>query len=288
MRRPVETESAAVPLRMAPRLPVPLRPMTLSDLLDGPFRVIKAEPRTVFGIAAAILIPTDLVAAFLQRNTLHPTGFTNGAFAGAGIFGSGGDFLALIAAGLLQALALFFLGGALARLVTAWYAGGDLTAGEALRATFHRGWVLFGAFLILLPVKAISYVLCYFPVIAVVTLFSVTAPIIVVEGLTPIAAAKRSWRLVARRFWPCVLTIVVATIGANVLTTVFSLLPLLVVAVLPSPFDWIGIGVVHAAVGMLVTTALVSVAVLLYVDLRIRTEGLDIELEAADAFHHGP
>ena len=35
---------------------------------------------------------------------------------------------------------------------------------------------------------------------------------------------------------------------------------------------------------MVVTTALVSMSVLLYLDLRIRTEGLDIELQAADAF----
>ena len=38
---------------------------------------------------------------------------------------------------------------------------------------------------------------------------------------------------------------------------------------------------------MVVTTALVSVSVLLYLDLRIRTEGLDLELDAADAFAHG-
>ncbi len=261
--------------------------MTLSDLLDGPFRVIKSKPRTVFAIAAAILIPTDLVGAFLQRHTLQANAFGGNVLTGTTFFSSGGDLLALVVAAMLQAAALFFLGGALARLLSAWYAGGDLTAGQALRASFSRGWALIGAFLLLFPVKVVSYALCYFPVIATVTLFSLTAPAIVVEGLGPIAGARRSWRLVWRRFWPCVLTIVVATFGATVLTSVFAFIPLAAAQLLPAPLDWIAMGIIRAAVGMLVTTALVSVSVLLYLDLRIRTEGLDIELEAADAFRHG-
>ncbi len=55
-------------------------------------------------------------------------------------------------------------------------------------------------------------------------------------------------------------------------------------ALLPPPFDWLTTAVISAAVSMVVTTALVSMSVLLYLDLRIRTEGLDIELHAADAF----
>jgi hypothetical protein len=281
-----EDAAGGADARPAPRLPVPLRPMTLSDLLDGPFRVIKSKPRTVFGIAAAILIPTDLVGAFLQRNTVHASVFSGSVLTGTTLFSSGGDLLALVVSGMLQAAALFFLGGALARLLSAWYAGGDLTAGQALRASFSRGWALIGAFLLLFPVKVASYAACYFPVIATVTLFSVTAPAIVIEGLGPIAGAARSWRLVWRRFWPSVLTIVVATFGSNILTSVFSFIPLGLAQLLPGPLDWIAVGVVQAAIAMLVTTALVSVAVLLYLDLRIRTEGLDIELDAADAFRH--
>ena len=41
--------------------------MTMPDLLDGSFAVIKARPRTVFAIAAAVLIPFHLLSAFLQR-----------------------------------------------------------------------------------------------------------------------------------------------------------------------------------------------------------------------------
>ena len=42
---------------------------------------------------------------------------------------------------------------------------------------------------------------CGFPALAVMTWFLVTAPVIGAEGLGPIAAMRRSARLVSRRFW---------------------------------------------------------------------------------------
>ena len=76
--------------------------------------------------------------------------------------------------------------------------------------------------------------------------------------------------------------------GAYVLTNIFSTVPEVLTSLLPAPFNWLARGMVGALVSMVVTTALVSVAVLLYLDLRIRTEGLDLELEAADVFtRHG-
>ena len=64
-------------------------------------------------------------------------------------------------------------------------------------------------------------------------------------------------------------------------------MPEYLAGLLPAPFDWMATGIVSAAVSMVVTTALVSMSVLLYLDLRIRTEGLDIELQAAECVRPG-
>jgi hypothetical protein len=262
--------------------------MTISDLLDGAFRVIKSRPRTVFGIAGAILVPVYLVGAFLQRDILRDSTY------GLPSVGAGGlvtltpnDLLGSAAAALLAAAALFLLGGALGRLITAWYAGGDLSAGEALAASFRRAPALLVAFVVLLPLKIIGYAVEEVGALFPVTLFAVTAPVITVEGLGPIAGARRSWRLVTRRFWPCLLVIFVGAIGSSVLTFALGLIPDALASLLPGPLDWIVAGAARGAVAMVVTTALVSLSVLLYLDLRIRTEGLDLELDAADAFSHG-
>jgi hypothetical protein len=260
--------------------------MTLSDLLDGAFRVIKARPRTVFGIAAAILVPVYLLGAFLQRDVLRSSSVFPTFGGGSLATFTPGALLGSAAARLIEAAALFLLGGALGRLISAWYAGGDLSATEALGAAMRRSPALLAAFALLLPLKVMGYLVEEVGALVPVTLFVVTAPVIVIEGLGPIAGAGRSWRLVARRFWWCVLVVLVATIGSTVLSLVLGVVPELLATLLPSPFNWIASGAAQAAVAMVVTTALTSLSVLLYLDLRIRTEGLDIELDAADAFAH--
>jgi hypothetical protein len=71
-----------------PMLPVPLKPLTLSDLLDGSWAIIKARPKTVFLITAAIVIPVQVVVALLQRGLAKSvdftTLFTNSSFSSSG------------------------------------------------------------------------------------------------------------------------------------------------------------------------------------------------------------
>ena len=43
-----------------PRLPIPLRPMTHIDKLDGGFAIVKANPRVVLALSAAIVLPAAL------------------------------------------------------------------------------------------------------------------------------------------------------------------------------------------------------------------------------------
>ena len=150
---------AAAPVR----LPVPMRPMTMPDLLDGSFAVIKARPKTVFTIAAAILIPFHLLSAFLQRGLTGfslTTGFGQQGTTTASTASQVGALLLGYLGVALVTLAPFFLGGALAKVVAAWYAGSDLSAGDALRATWQRAPALVGAYLVLLPLKVLGLMAC--------------------------------------------------------------------------------------------------------------------------------
>ena len=55
--------------------PLPLHPMMFSDLLDGSFRLLKANLSAIVLVAAVFLIPVNLVAAFFQRDLLGGYGF---------------------------------------------------------------------------------------------------------------------------------------------------------------------------------------------------------------------
>jgi hypothetical protein len=240
--------------------------MTLSDRLDGAFRVIKVRPRTVLGVAAVILVPVSMLGAFAGRH--------------ASLDDPASEIVPIV----LNSLAPFFLGGALAHLVTGWYADRQPDARAALRASFGRWLPLLGAYLLLLPVKAASLVACGIPAVFVIPLLSMTAPAIVVEGLGPFAAARRSWRLGARRLGATIGTVLAASVAILMLSLLLSLFVAALATALASPWNWILAGALRGGVALVFTTALVSVSILLYLDLRIRTEGLDLELAATDAF----
>ena len=268
-----------------PRLPVPLRAMTATDIIDGAWAVIKARPKTVFAITAMIILPTEVLAALAAQGSaafldVFASSFDTGRSSGPLALGSAG----VIIAELLQNLAPFFLGAALARLVSSWYAGGDMTARQAVVAAFRKAPALLGAFAILIPVKLLGWLTCGIGLIFILPLIMVTAPAIVIEDLGPIAGPKRAFDLARRRYWPCVGVWALALIVELVVNLALSLVPTIVAAFTPGAVAPIvaGAGTVFAA--FITKPFMVGVAVLLYLDLRVRTEGLDLELEANAAF----
>jgi hypothetical protein len=268
--------------------PLPFGPMTLSDLLDGAFVVIRHRPRAVLGAAAAVVVPLQVIAVLVQRAVVDTDELATVLTGGPLLPGAtGGTFVGALVVGLLQSLLLFFLGAVVATFVSAWYAGDEVDGRQALRASVSHSGALVAAWLLLTPLKAVSYALCVLPLAVTVTFFALTAPAIVVERLGPIAGIKRSAQLVSRQFWRCLGIVLLSALVESVLQSALTIIPTIVAVLVPESIGWILLAVGQAAAGLLTLTALVAVSVLLYFDLRMRTEGLDIELRARDAYAAG-
>ena len=113
--------------------------------------------------------------------------------------------------------------------------------------------------------------------------FSLAAPVVVLERLGPVNALRRSWRLAAGSFW--------RLFGIFLLTVIIVFVAALVLQI---PFDigrhFLGqtsvAGIILAGVGGIIVGAitrpvLAGVTVLLYLDMRMRKEGLDLVLRDA-------
>jgi hypothetical protein len=274
--------------------PLPLHPMTFGDVLDGAFKLLKANLRTIVLVSAVFLVPVNLLAAFFQRDLLggyslfrlldDPSLAEEAASAGA----SNAALLGTLIAVLASILVTPFVGGAISRVVAASYLGDQLGPGPAIRVTGRRFLALFGAFLFTLLVKGVGVLFCLVGVLVPMTLFLVTTPAVMVEELGPIPAMARSVTLVRPRFWPvmgmAVVSGLLASFLGNLLATPFAF------AALAIGYRW---GWILVAVGgvlpALVTTPFVAiVATLVYFDLRIRNEGLDLQLMAAELARGAP
>jgi flagellar biosynthesis protein FlhB len=278
-----ETPRAKAPIR----LPVALRPMTMSDLLDGAFAIIKSRPAAVFGVSAAIVIPFQILQAWLSRGLVSSNSLTtifNQPTSSNGVRQQNVDALNAYIGLTLGTLAVFLVGCALAKLVSTWYAGGDATAGDALRATVRILPAALAAWALLLIPLAMSLAAVCVGWFFVDPFVIAVAPILMIEKVGPIKAISRSFSLVTRRYLMVTGANALATVMALIADRVLTLLPDLLAGLVGAPWNWIITAVGNSIVSLLLIPAVAGVAILLYLDLRVRTEGLDIELQATDTF----
>lgn len=278
---PVGASTAAVP-------ELSLHPMTVADILDGSFSIVKARPARILGITALFVVPVHLFAAFMQRNALGGTSVfdlldsEDPAVVAEANRTEGGEILAGILVWVIPALALMFVAAAIARLVGAWSAGHDVRAGDLLRTVGRKSWTLVAAFVLVHLAEAISLLGCYVGAIFVMPLFAVTAPVVGAEGLGPLRAMRRAVNLASRRYWPVLGIAWLIGITAFLLTYALGGLPQFLAAWFGTDVAWPLLAAGNILGAVISTPFVAGATVLLYLDLRIRSEGLDLEMSARE------
>lgn len=306
--------------------PLPLHPMTIGDIFDGAFKLLKANARSIFVIVLVLMGPAQVLAGYATRGFLGGESFFN-AFSDPTVLESTAESpglletLASFLASFLQLLLLPFIGGAISRVVAASYLGEELAPGPALRSVFRRGWSLFAAFVlvhlaemlafIVFGIAAVSLfavgafagsggegaavlgVLTFMAMmvlgglwaLAAMPLFVVVAPAVVVEDLGPIRACRRSIELVRRRYWAVLGLALLSGLIASMLGNILAAGPQLLAFAIGFEWGWIIIAAAGILVSLVVTPFVAIVATLIYFDLRIRNEGFDLAVIAANLDH---
>jgi hypothetical protein len=274
--------------------PLPLHPMTFGDILDGAFKLLKANLRTIVLVSAVFLIPVNLVAAFFQRDLLGGYGLLQLANDPSLVdeAANTGPSNALLLGTVIAAFASFlitpFIGGAVSRVVASSYLGEELGPEPVIRATGRRFLALLGAFFFAFLLKVVGALFCLVGALVPMTFFLVTTPAVMVEELGPIQAMARSVTLVRTRFWAVMGIGVLSGLLASVLEWILSWPFGIVVSVIGFRWGWI-LSAIGEILPALVTMPLVAiVATLVYFDLRIRNEGFDLQMIAAELARGAP
>lgn len=297
---------------------VALRPLGVGELLDGALGLIRSNPKTVLGLAAAVSAISAVLQtigmwasyAILGINSLDLSA-TNPDVEGqltASLASTAIQIVPALVAALLQVVA----GGLFMVLVGAAVLGRKLDAGATWALLRPRLLGLLGLSLLVAVVSlAFFAVLIGVVVAAGMTLggvgvllgliFAVAAglagafvyvrlalasPALVIEARSPVGALQRSWKLVTGSFWRVLGILLLAAIIVNVLTTVVTVpfLTVAMVATAASEAMWpviLATGVATLITGIVTLPFSSAVTGLLYTDLRMRREALDIELISA-------
>jgi hypothetical protein len=285
-----------------------LKAMSVAELLDETIRLYRHNFLTFVGIVALLQVPmtilsTVLSAYFSQRyltvlqglrqpGTMPSDAFMRGYFLFIGV---------ILLVSVVDTLVVYnLLTAALAKAISNRYLGETVSIGSAYRYVLGRFWSLLGALLMLLLITfgivAIPVVLALvLPCLGIIGLlvalvllvlinvrlaFIVQA--VVLEHKTARGALSRSWDLIKGYGW--------RTFGVFILLRIFALLlvsgPSYAVQFGMQSIDVslaiqvVISGVLTITLSTLYTPIELAGMTLLYYDLCIRKEGLDLELQA--------
>lgn len=281
-------------------------PLSIGDIVDRAFRIYRARFKPMVLTALAILVPLAFVTAALNylatAQAMDMDSLGVGETLGSGL------------ASILVAV-VTWLGQGLAELALTYHALAalrdvPLKPGESISSAGSRlgSWLgmsllrglayaaMFGV--ILFPTVLIAVIsdsnpdfaiaLCLVPllmlgVVALVlflqTRWVVSTPGLVVEGLGATGSLGRSWGLTQRKFWRSFAVMVVLGVIALVVLTLPTFVVQMFALALASDMS------LPAAIGTFLSTAIgalfvpltAAAYVVLYYDLRVRQESLDLE-----------
>jgi hypothetical protein len=266
---------------MEPKLSAPaplrLRPLEIGDLLDETFRIYRRHFLLFAGISVILAIPSGALAAFvvaLFSNFLQSANTT-----AAPDFNSLVTLLVVYAAGYLVNLLLSpFTYGAVIYAACESAQGRSVTIWGALRGVLRRYFAILG-YLFLVGLMGLMF--CLFPLwIWIWVGWVAVLPVMFVENASLGQAMGRSWRLVEGRWWRTflilllvgLLWLVVEIALAGFLSLANGLLAIVVSQYVALAISQ-GVSVIVSALAIPVFQIAI---VLIYFDLRVRREALDL------------
>jgi hypothetical protein len=264
---------------------VELRPLGIGELLDVAIRLTIRNAGTLLRAVIIVVLPLQVVSAIVYvSGSDDQLRDVNGKVT-LGSQTSAGTFAATFAIVLLISwLTPLIASGVCFKAVGDAYLGGEANWRESLRFTLGRlhsiAWIS-----ILVALGAFGgAILCILPGVWLFISWAIALPVLLTENARGTKALRRSFRLVKGRWW--------ATFGALVLAYILSAVVGGGISALLSAASLSGRGhstlvdivlrIVSGSISSLLTVPFAAaLTVVLYLDLRVRKEGFDVQLLAA-------
>lgn len=258
-----------------------MRPLEVGDILDETFRMYRRHFLLFAGISVILSIPSAALFGFAFGSFMSVLQQTNGQLSDLSFLG---PLLSELGAALIVSVVILpFTYGAVMYAACESALGMPVSAGSVFGGVLRRYFPLLGFWALFVISLYVSLLLCVLPVILWTWIFvswSVAVPAMFVERIGLASAMSRSWRLVEGRWWRTFLVLFlililwyVAALALGAFLQLGQYLLLLVV----SPYIATAIAAASGQVVSALVNPILQIAiVLVYFDLRVRKEGLDL------------
>ncbi len=283
---------------------IALRPLNIGDILDGSITAIRRHPLLILGVGAVLAVISAAITFLVQKFVFADLEeLTSVAALGPGateaeardaVFGAFGDvFLLVLPSAALTTLLTTLLNGFLAAVMGRAALGREVTFSIAWAEVQPRLLPLLGVGLVYSVVTTIGLMLCIVPGVLAYVFWALASSALILERGTFKQAFSRSVRLVKGSFWRVLgilaLAWIIEYLFNNIIQLPFTLgtgvfsqvLNPSAAAVVPSTGDLLLASVGQIISGTIATPFVALVTVIIYLDQRMRREGMDIELARA-------
>ena len=263
-----------------------LRPMGVGEILDAGIKLFMRHWRTlvlsVVGLILPVQILSALVTASVAPEQFDPLTSDSGVSEGEETeFFIGQGIVALLSGlSILLATAVCF------KAVADAYLGAEPDWRRSLRFALHRLGGLIGVAILSAILVTLGTIALILPGVWLFVSYAVAVPALLLERIGAWSALRRSFRLVRGRWWQTFATLLVGYLLIGVLGALVTAVIMIVPSLLADGNTFVGAvgAVVGGTVGSALTTPYsAAVITLLYFDLRVRKEGLDLQLIAEGA-----
>ena len=274
------------------RASLPWRPLAFTEVLDCALFTLRGSGRLVLGmaLAAAVVVCLFVVVALLPAllwGDLFSSGLSDDQPSVGAQLSMQFSFNVIgLGVTLVQYLLLVVLAGVLSVAVQRALFGLGTTWADVREQTAGRRWRLVLLALLVGAALTLGCSCCPPLGLVVLTLWGVAAPALVQERIGVGRALSRSGSLIKGGFWRVTGIFVVVTLlsylVSSAITATFALIGLGLGAIAGSTAMAVG-AAVGAGLGYVLTIAVTmayqaAIFAVLYIDLRCRREGLDVEL----------
>jgi hypothetical protein len=258
--------------------PLRLRPLEIGDVLDETFRMYRRHFFLFAGISVVLSIPAAalsgystfaLFGGFLQALNSGQNPDTNTVMSSLVVLGAGYLLNFFLSPFTFGAVIYAACESALGRPVTIW---------GALRGVLRRYFAILG-YVFLLDLMVLLF--CLFPLwIWIAVGWVAVLPVIFIEKSGLVAGMGRSWRLVEGRWWRTFLILflifLLSTFVSQALAA-FLIIAQQVVGIIASNYLVLAVSQSFAVLVAALVNPVVQIAVvLIYFDLRVRREAIDL------------
>ncbi|HTE61975.1 MAG TPA: hypothetical protein VK631_16600 [Solirubrobacteraceae bacterium] len=263
-----------------------LRPLGIGEILDAGIKLFLRHWRTLVISVVGLILPVQILSALVTAS-VAPEQFDLTSTDSGVQEGEEAEFLigqGVIA--LLSVISVLLATAVCFKAVADAYLGVEPEWRRSLRFAVRRLGGLLGVAIVGGILVALATIALIVPGIWLFVSFSVAVPAMLLERIGPIDALRRSFRLVRGRWRSTAGVLVVGYLLIGIIGALVSGVIMIVPSVVAENNTLVGAlgAVVGGTVGSVLTTPYsAAVVTLLYFDLRVRKEGLDLQLIAEGA-----